>query len=108
MLCFTGKTEMTTSRKENRYLNKPLQKTSIINEGAPLTQVPIHVLQCIDTETRLPAKKNNNTVRLSRDKSKKEHISASTIVTFKDCFSQGTIFMKTNFFVLSPNLPKKQ
>ena len=95
---------MTTSRKENRNLNKPLQKTSIINKGAPLTQVPIHVLQCIDTETRLPAQKNNNTLCLGRYETKKENIPATTIVTFKDRFSQGTIFMKANFLVLSSNL----
>lgn len=37
-------------------LDKPLQETPIINKGTPLTQIPIHVLQCVNIKARLPAK----------------------------------------------------
>lgn len=88
------------------HLNKPLQETPIINKRAPLTKVPVHVLQCINTQARFSTKQNNNTFCLGRYKSKKKHISASTVVAFKDCFSKRTIFMKTNFLVFGSNLQK--
>lgn len=87
-------------------LNKPLQETSIIDKGTPLTQVPIHILQRIHVKTRFSAKKNNHTLCLGRNESEKEDIPASTIITLENCFSQRTVFMKTNFLVFSSYLQK--
>ena len=64
-------------------LDKPLQETPIINQGAPLTKVPIHVLQGINTQARFTTKKDDYTFRLCRNKSKKKHITTSNSTPFR-------------------------
>ena len=45
--------------------------------------------------------------RLGRYKSKEKHITAPTVVAFKNCFSQRTIFVKTDFLMFCSNLQEK-
>lgn len=75
------------NKRVNTNLNKPLQETPIIDQRTPLAQIPVHILQCINVQARFPTEKNNNALCFSRYKPKQEHISASTIVTFKDGLS---------------------
>jgi hypothetical protein len=89
-------------------LDKPLQETPIINQRTPLTKVPIHILQSIDTQTRFTTKKNNYTFGLCRYKSKEKHVTTPTVVAFKNRFSQWTIFVQTDFLVLCPNLNEQE
>ena len=47
-----------------------------------------------------PAKKNDDSIALSRDEPEHEHVLATAVVAFRDSLSEGALAMEDNFLVL--------
>lgn len=76
----------------------------VLYQGAPLCEVPVHLLERAQGQTRLPAQQHHHGVALSGDEAQKEHVAAPAVVAFEHGLSQGGVGVQRDLLALRPHL----
>ena len=81
-------------RQTKPHRHQPRQKLPILNEGMPLSQLPIHILQRRHRLDANPTKQYHHTRTARRYETQNERILGGAIVAFQDGIAQRRLGME--------------
>mmetsp|Transcript_100099 Transcript_100099/g.215926 ORF Transcript_100099/g.215926 Transcript_100099/m.215926 type:complete len:332 (-) Transcript_100099:17-1012(-) len=82
-----------------RDLDQPREEASVLDEGLPLSQVPVRVLQRIVGQAHA-AKQNYDRVALGRDEAKKEDVALAAVIALQADLPQGAVLVQLHLLLL--------